>query len=211
MKPIRSSWTAPWMALLSLALAACAATTLDGTWTRPEFAGKRIDGPVMVVGVVRDETVRRVYEDDLVAKLEARGVKAVRSYDVVPGVLGGDDFQRLTDAARKAGARYLLSSAVIGQDRELVVTQDPGPYWGFGGYRGWYGAYWGLSYPVRTDVRAYNVYIAQTSLADVAGDRIEWTARTRTTDPSNVEKEAKNFADVILGAMAEAGLIAGGK
>ena len=55
---------APWPLLLALLLAACAATTVDGTWTRPETAGRRIEGPVLVVGVARDETVRRIYEDD---------------------------------------------------------------------------------------------------------------------------------------------------
>jgi hypothetical protein len=74
---------APWPLLLALLLAACAATTVDGTWTRPETAGRRIEGPVLVVGVARDETVRRIYEDDMAAKLAARGIEAVRSYEVV--------------------------------------------------------------------------------------------------------------------------------
>ena len=68
---------------------------------------------------------------------------------------------------------------------------------GFGAYRGWYGGYWGMAYPVRTDVRTYKVYIAQTSLSDVASDRIEWAARTRTTQPSNLEREIQAFADLI--------------
>lgn len=193
---------------LALLLSGCASTTLDGSWTRPEFAGKRIDGPVLVVGVARDDTVRRVYEDDMVAKLGARGVKATPSYAVVPVALGKDADERLTAAARQAGARYLLSTAVIGQDREVVVTQDPMWYGGAYGYRGWYGHYWGMAYPVRTDVRAYNVYVAQTSLTDLAAERIEWAARTRTTDPTNIEKEVRTFVDVILDAMAKSGLVA---
>ena len=89
---------------------------------------------------------------------------------------------KLMDAARKTGAGYLLSTALIGQDRETVVYQDP--MWGAGYvYRGWYGRYWG---PVYTDVRTYTFYTAQTSLTAVASDSIEWTARTRTSDPSNV-------------------------
>lgn len=192
-------------------LAGCASTRLDAVWTRPELAGKRIEGPVLVVGVARDETIRRVYEDDMVAKLGARGIRTIASYTVVPGALGGDDHQRLLEAARKAGARYMLSTAVIGQDREVVVTQDP--HWGFGfaGWRGWYGSYWGMAFPVRTDVRSYSVYVAQTALIDVAADRIDWTARSRTTEPSNVERETRAFVDLILEAMAGAGLIAAAK
>lgn len=194
-------------AALVLALSGCASTTLDGSWTRPEFAGKRIDAPVLVVGVARGDTVRRVYEDDMTAKLGARGIKAMPSYTVVPTGLGKDADERLVVAARELGARYLLSTAVIGQDREIVVTQDPMWYGGGFGYRGWYGHYWGMAYPVRTDVRAYNVYIAQTSLTDLSADRIEWAARTRTTDPTNIEKEVKAFVDVILNAMGRSGLV----
>jgi len=200
--------SAPWPLLLTLLLAACAATTVDGTWKRPEMAGQRIEGPVLVVGVARDETVRRIFEDDMAAKLAARGVKATRSYEVVPGALDGEGPDRLLNAARAASARYLLSTAVIGQDIEQAVYQDPWMYPSFVGFRGWYGAYWGMSWPMYTQVRTYRVFIAQTALVRVDADRLEWVARTRTTDPTNIENETRAFVDVILGAMANDGLVA---
>ena len=196
-----------WTVLFAPLLVACATTTLDGSWIHPEFAGKRLRGPVLVVGVARDNTVRRIYEDEMVARLGARGVKALRSYELVPGVLQDDSVERLQQAARKAGATHLLSTAVIGQEREAVVYQDPWIYGGWGGYRGWYGSYWGMAYPVRTDVRVYSVYIAQTALTDVATERIDWTARTRTTAPNDVEQETRAFVDVIVGALDKAGLL----
>lgn len=199
--------TVSWL-LVALLLAACAATTVDGTWQRSEFLGKRIDGPVFVVGVARDETVRRLYEDDMAAKLAVRGIKALRSYESAAGRLDGDAHKGLLQAARNAGARYLLSTAVIGQEIEQTIVQEPWPAGGFIGFHGWYRTYWGLSWPVRTEVRSYRVYIAQTSLVDVANDRVEWTARTRTTEPTDIERETRAFVDVILEAMSKAGLIA---
>lgn len=196
---------------LAVLLAGCASTTVDGTWTRPESAGRPIEGPLLVVGVARDETVRRIYEDDMVAKLAARGVRASPSYEVVAGVLDADSDGRLLQEARRAGARYLLSTAVIGQDLETTVYQDPWVYPGFVGYRGWYGAYWGMSWPVRTEVRTYRVYVAQTALIHADSDRVDWTARTRTTAPTDVERETRAFVDVILGAMARDGLVAAAK
>ena len=202
---------APWPLLLACLLAACASTTVDGTWTRPEFAGQRIDGSVLVVGVARDETVRRIYEDDMAAKLAARGIGATRSYEVVPGALDGEGPDRLLQAARAAGARYLLSTAVIGVDVEQAVYADPWGYPGFVGYRGWYGAYWGMAWPGYAQVRTYPVYVAQTALVRVDADRLEWVARTRTTAPGNVGGETRAFVDVILGAMAADGLVAAAK
>jgi len=196
-----------WTVLIAVLLVACATTTLDGSWTRPEFSGKRLQGPVLVVGVARDDTVRRVYEDEMAVRLGARGVRVLRSYELVPGALQDDSVGRLQQAARKAGATHLLSTVVIGQEREAVVYQDPWIYGGWGGYRGWYGSYWGMAYPVRTDVRVYRIYIAQTALTDVTTDRIDWTARTRTTAPTDVEQETRAFVDVIIGALDKAGLL----
>lgn len=193
--------------LLFLGLSACASTTVEGTWIRPGFPERPIKGPVLVVGVARDDTLRRIYEDEMVAGLKARGVFAMPSYETVPGALGQDANTQLMTAARTKGARYLLSTALIGQEVEQVVTQDPGMYMG-GPYGGWYGSYWGMSYGGRTEVRTYRVYIAQTSLVDVEQDRIEWTARTRTTAPSDMADETRAFAKVVVGAMTDAHLLA---
>lgn len=202
---------APWSILLLALLAACASTTVDGTWTHPERVGRNIEGTVLVVGVARDETVRRIFEDDMAAKLAARGIQTIRSYQIVPAALDADGHDRLLKAARAASARYLLSTAVIGVDVEQTVFVDPWPYPGFVGYRGWYGAYWGMAWPAYTQVRTYPVYIAQTALVRADADRVEWTARTRTTAPGNVGAETRAFVDVILGALAGDGLIAAAK
>jgi hypothetical protein len=195
------------MLFVSLLLTACSTTSLDGSWTRPEVAGKRLQGPVLVVGVARDDTVRRVYEDEMVARLSARGVKAQRSYELVPEALTKDTVERLQQAARKAGATHILSTAVIGQERETVVHQDPFVYGGWGGYRGWYGSHWGMAHPAYTDVRTYTIYVAQTALTEVATDRVDWSARTRTISPTNIEKETRAFVDIIVGALEAAGLV----
>ena len=192
-------------------LVACATTTLDGTWTRPGFGGTTLSGPVLVVGVARDETLRRVFEDAMVARLGTQGLKAIPSYVQVPAALDRDASERLAAAARQAGARHMLSTAVIGHETEVSVTQDPMWIGGMGGYRGWYGGYWGMAYPMRTDVRTYKIYVAQTSLTDVANDRIDWAARTRTTQPSNVEREVTAFADLIAKELTKAGLLPAAK
>ena len=113
-------------------------------------------------------------------------------------------------AATASAAPKAVTTTDRRSDREVVVTQDPIWWGGAYGYRSWYGYYWGMAYPVRTDVRAYNVYVAQTSLTDLSSDRIEWAARTRTTEASNIQREVRAFVDVILEAMVKAGLVAAG-
>lgn len=206
MSAIRVAMGAALLALATIVLSGCAATRLEGTWVRAEFAGTRLVGPIMVVGVARDETVRRLFEDAMVDQLAARGVQALRSYEAV-ATLDQDSDRLLQQAAVKARATHLLSTAVIDKDREVVVRPDPFMYGGLHGFRGWYGWHWGMAFPPRHEVRAYLAYIVQTSLTDVAADRIEWTARTRTAAPADIPAETRAFAAVIAGAMEAATLI----
>ena len=188
---------------VALLLAACSSTRVEGTWKHPSFGGRTLSGPVLVVGLMRDETVRRLYEDRMAANLAERGVTALKSYDVVNVALDGKA-DPVVEAARREGARYLLSSAVIGHRKKTVVYNDPPTIVGYGG---WYSRNWGVGVAGPTTIRQYDVFSVETSLVDIAADRIEWTVRTRSTAGSDIEADVRDFADAILGEMTEAGLL----
>ena len=104
-------------------LAGCTSTTLDGSWTSPAFAGKRIDAPVMVVGLARDDTLRRIYEDEMVARLVARGTRATQSHALVPGSLGSDAHEPSEVAHGFADAATMVESQGFRPGR------DPHDFW----------------------------------------------------------------------------------
>jgi hypothetical protein len=194
--------------LVSAALAAaCSTTRVEGTWLDATFSGQKLTGPMLVVGVMRDETVRRVYEDEMAAELAARGIRAIKSYDLVAQSLGERTSAQLMEAARSAGARYALSTAVVGKSDRTVLYSDGGPVFAGAGYGGWYGTYWGAMFPVTTTVRQYEVYAAETAIFDVATDRIQWTARTRSAATSKLHRDVGDFASAIVEAMTKAGLV----
>jgi hypothetical protein len=188
------------------ALTACSSTRVDAVWTDPAAAGRKVEAPVMVVGVARDPTVRRQYEDQMVAAHKARGLAATPSYAATDPIdeRSGD---ALLAAARAKGARSIVSSAITGQETETRVIQQAPPAWGVTGFSGWYGAWYGFSVPVRTEVRTFQTLIAQTAVTNVATGNVEWTARTRTGSPTNVEREVQGFVDAIVRAMTRSGLL----
>lgn len=190
-------------------LTACASTQVDAVWVDPAAAGRKLEAPVLVVGVARDPTVRRLYEDLMVAALKARGLAASPSYAAADPIdeRSGD---ALLAAARAQGARTIVSSAVTGQETETRVIQQAPPAWGVTGFSGWYGAWYGFSVPVRTEVRTFQTLIAQTAVTRVADGKIEWTARTRTASPTNIEREVQGFVDAIVNAMNRSGLLPAG-
>jgi hypothetical protein len=191
-------------AFLGLAVAAlvagCApAKTIVNQWEAPD------PGPaltrVLVVGVIRDVSVRRTFEDQMVAALRARGVQAEPAYRYAPedGPLAQAAIER---AVREAGATGVLTTRVVKVEQQASVVPPPawGPPYGF---YGWYGSAWGpaFAYPYgyapAQVVVSDNVY-AEVRLYRVAGDALLWAATTQTFSPSNPQQDSAAFANVIV-------------
>lgn len=70
----------------------------------------------MVVGLTRDETLRRLYEDALVDHLKERGIASVRSYEVLSGHLVLNGTVPLLMAARARNVSAIVSNVVIARE-----------------------------------------------------------------------------------------------
>lgn len=197
------------IASAALLLGACApSTTIVNQWQSPD------PGPavtkVLVVGVIRDVSVRRTFEDQMVAALRARGVQAEPAYRFAPedGPLPEAAIER---AVRESGATGLLTTRVVKVEQQANVLPPPawGPPYGF---YGWYGSAWGpafgypYAYAPAQVVISDNVY-AEVRLYRVAGDTLIWTATTRTFSPSNPQQDSAAFANVIADQLAAKRLI----
>jgi hypothetical protein len=188
-----------------LLLTSCASTHLDSQWINPEFSGQKMTGKIMVVGITKDETLRRRYEDEIAAQLASRGVSTARSYDVIPGTLQVEAPESLIGVARMAQATALLSSVVIGREHMERVISEPLPLAGRG-FDGWYRYYWPYAY-VRTEVRSFERYTVSTSLTEVASGKIVWTARTQTDETDRIDLELKALGKIVIDALTKAGQV----
>lgn len=184
-------------------LAACATTRIDAQWQNPDFAGGKVEGPVLVVGVTRNDAARRLYEDAMSVRLGERGIQATPSYRVLPAALTDASSERLLEAARSANARYVLSSGLIRREIvERAIADPPGWRWD-PWYAGWYRSYW----PYAREVQVFERYVASTSLAEAQSGKVVWSARTSTEDTGDLDQEIKAFARAIVRAMADKGLV----
>lgn len=187
----------------ALALVACASsTTLRDSWYDNAYRGGAFR-KVVVLGVARDGAERRTFEDIAVSRLQAAGVDAVPSYRFLPE--GGRVPEgRLDEAVRASGADALWMSRVRSIDRRTDVYQTMVPgsvMWG----PGWYGMYTGW-YPM-TEVRQYDIASVETSVFDARTRSLVWAGVSETYEPRSVEKEAPGFADAIIKALRERGLL----
>ena len=178
------------------------------------------------MGVSRDASTRRLYEDRMVASLGAAGVRAVQAYLTLPddGPIPEDRLQR---AVREADVSHVIVSRIVNVTQQVNVTPGtvtttawgPGPGWGPGspwgpGWRGFHGHHssmWGptmISTPPRiTTTQDVN---ADTRLFDSRDAEVLWAASTTTslgTTSATVPQVIDQFVGLIVATLKRDGVI----
>ena len=194
--------------LAVIMLTACAGPTrIVQQWQDPAYTG----GPVrrvFVIGVTRESTVRRVFEDAFCAQLSARAVECVQSYTLVPedGIAPRDRYDK---AVRDARADSVFISRVLRVERRTEVI--PASPVVFGGAYGYYGAAWGgplyMGYAAPPAVIQYDQVYVESRLFSVKSDQPVWTATSEIFAPRNPQKDSEDFARTMIEALAARKLI----
>ncbi|RZT94961.1 hypothetical protein [Rivibacter subsaxonicus] len=200
-------WLMPGAAATSLALlAGCASgPTLNSSWRDPEFKGPPLQ-KVLVIGVSRSETQRRIFEDGFAQGLRKAGSNGVASHPLLPesGVIPD---ARIQEAVKQAGADAVMTTRVLSREQRInVVPGAPmmGPPMGRG-FHGWYGSAWMMAPP--PDVIQYDVVTIETTLWDVKRDRVVWTATTQTTRVDNLPGQTEQLAALLVPKMKADGVL----
>jgi hypothetical protein len=181
-------------------VSACAATKIVTDWSNPDYASPRFK-KIMVIGVSKQPSIRRTFEDAFVNTLKATGVDAVPSYLYVP-----EDEQigepRMDQVVRQANADAVIITRLVRVEKKTEVSPgfyQPAPAVGYGFYRGYSSAWLGYYEPPR--VYQYDVYVSETSLYDINKNQLVWTGTVETTDPSDIGKEIRRYVDIVTEAL----------
>jgi hypothetical protein len=109
-------------AVAAAIFAGCASNTqMNGAWVNPEAGQRAPANNVLVIGINRDSTARRVYEDAIVAQFAARGIKAQPSYKLLPE-LGPAPPPDIETVVRNAGVDAVLVSRTVRVSTDIRVT-----------------------------------------------------------------------------------------
>jgi len=189
--------------LVVLSAGGCASTQIVNVWRDPAFSAptKRI----MIIGVTKQAGIRRTFEDEFARRLATQGVQAVQSYTLIPED-GEVPDERLAQAVKRAGVESVLISRLVRVEvhTQVYVGAYPGPPpFGFYGYYSWA---WG-SYYDPPQIYNYDVAVAETNLFDTSTDKLIWSGTTRTIALSDLNKEIREFVDVVVKALAESRVI----
>jgi hypothetical protein len=193
-----------WTAGAALAaLTACASTQLKATWKDPAFTGPPMK-KLLVIGAVKSELNRRVFEDAFTAALNSAGSSGVASYPILPES-GAIPNERVQQGVQRTGADAVLVTRLM-RVRQDVNVMPSHVYPGFygAGFRGWYGGAYAVA---PADVSVYDVLTIESTLWNVRTDKPVWSGTSEVTAPSNIADASKELADVLIAKMKADGVL----
>jgi hypothetical protein len=185
-----------------LGAAGCSSTKVVSRWENPQYVPAHFNR-ILVIGVSREASVRRAFEDAFVARLKAEGVHAIPSYVVIPEE-GQVDESRLQQATRQANADAVLMTRLLRVERKTEVTSGyySPPSAPLGPYP-WYSDRW-LGYYDPPQIYQYDVYISETSLYDVRTNQLVWSGTVQTATPGDLNKEIQRYVATVMKALKKA-------
>jgi hypothetical protein len=187
-----------------LALAACSSTQLVSQWSNPAYTGPSFK-KVMVIGVTRQASIRRSFEDTFVAQLKAAGVNAAPSYPYIPQD-GPVAEAVLKQAIREAAVDAVIITRLVRVQQQRVVSpgydaSDPAMV-----MHSFYTTAFNTNYepPV---IYHEEIYTCETSLYDAAKSQVVWRGTAQTTSLGDIDKEIRNYAEIMILSLKDKRLI----
>jgi hypothetical protein len=187
------------LAALCLLIVSCSASTkVVNSWMDNEAAGYKINN-VLVIGISRDNTSQRLFEETFVEAFNQEQISAEASYKTA-----GWDIKPeppvIKEAIAKSHADTVLITRVITSETTTNVYPGsihyaPSPY-----YYGMYG-YYGRSYRVIHTppvITTSKTVLLESNLYDVKSEKLIWAAQSEAVDPSITKKIFQEFVAQLM-------------
>lgn len=181
-------------------LSACSSTYIVNSWKAEGISAdtEKLE-KVMVMALLVDEPTRRTMEDLVAKKNDALHV----SYNTFSSRVAMEDEDACKEILRKEGYDGILTFRLVDVNKEQVY--EPGHF--SGGYWGYHNVFYPGFYEPGY-FRENTKYIIETSVFSFGQNKLIWTGVTSTTNPSNVEKTAKEVLNEVRKQMIKDGFIA---
>ena len=191
------------MGLTCTLLSACASTSLTDSWKDPGTTGPVSFDRMVVVFMSGNESVRRIAEDALVARIGPG--RAVASYTMITQEEARDT-ENAAAKLRAANFDGAVVMRVISRDQQL--SYSPGMTYPtyYGGFWGYYGYGWPTVYQTGY-LQSDTVVTVETNVYSVTDDKLLWSGISETFNPSDVAKAVNDVADAASRELRRQGLL----
>jgi len=191
--------------LILMFITACATTTLTSAWKDPSYQGQ--PHKIMVIGVAKKPANKRIFEDEFVRQLKARGTNAFASYTVMADAKQGDHAV-ISAKMKEQGADAVLISRMA--SKKTVHTYVPGsvayrPAY-YNNWRDYYG--YGYQAVYMPGYMAEDEYaLMEINLYDARNDKLIWSALSETELEGSDQNQIISYIGVMVNSMADQKLL----
>ncbi|WP_194778322.1 hypothetical protein [Pararhodonellum marinum] len=200
------------MALI-IVLSCSTTSTIIGSWKSPE-ANQSGYKNLFVKALIDDNfIVRQTIEDDLDQILIKNGIQATSNLNEVKQglVLTEDTKEQVIDEIQKSGKDGILTISVIDQTSETryvpgTTYYNPMMYGGYARFGGYYSMYAPMNYSPGYYDTDKNYYV-EINLYDSETRTLVWSAQSKTTNPTSIEKDARQFSESVVNQMVKEQII----
>lgn len=191
--------------LVAALLTACATTQVNAIWKDPSYHAR--PGRIIVIGLAKNPLNRRLFEDEFVLQLKARGTEAIASYTVLPDKQQ-DDQMAIAEKVKELEADTVLVTRLV--SRKTVKVYVPGtvyyppPY--YATWPDYYG--YGYRYIYSPGYIAENEYaVIETNLYETRNDKLVWAASSETLISDSDKNLIKSYIGIMVDTLVEQGLL----
>ena len=202
---------------LALILAACSSSKQStGVWVNKEKVRGKSFSNIFILVMTANIQARVQVEKDLEALAISRGLKALKSIDVMPPSL--DDPKKvptkeeLVSKVKASGCDAVFIVALKNKDESVRYTPGTsaytvtptysytGSYYGF--YSNWYSTAYTPSYYSQE-----KSYFMETNLYDVASEEIMWSAQSEVFNPSSLPGFSRSYIQTLMKQLEKENLV----
>ena len=198
--------TTLFIAALAFALVACSgpSSQMIPTHLEETYVGKPIKD-VLIIAIIDNQEIRAVFETHFKDWLNAKGVEAIISVNVLPVEMGIKlEKAAIAEVVDKYENDSILITHLVGFQESEVFSRDRPQY--FYNYYGFYN--YGLAYVTWPTVYGEKVkFSLETGLYDVTTESLIWAGETQLKNPETTGKAIGQVVELVMKELEKNGLL----
>ena len=198
--------------IVTIFLSCAPSSQYTGVWVdKNKIKGKAYHN-IFIIAVTENIQARQRFESDIDSVIVSRGLKGVKSIDVMPP--SPDDpkmptKEELVAKIKASGCDAVFMVTLIKKIDDIRYT--PGSNLTAvvpdGSYYGYYSFYYTTTISTKSYINQDKIYVMRSDLFDVASEEKMWTAESSVMNPSSLQRMSRVYVNKLVNQLTEQGAI----